>query len=108
MFVYAVADIQEDGCTWVFDEIGGVVVMDPFTTYVAAAVAKSNCLKAHNGVRDKPSAPPRRQSFTHRLFQVVDNEVPKSCWDGFPNVLNVICDRHLVKPTRTRGEEWAR
>ena len=81
--------------------------MDPFTTYVAAAVAKSNCLKAHNGVRDKAGAPPR-QSFTHSLFQVVDNEVPKSCWDGFPNVLNVICNRHLVKPTRTMGEEWAR
>ena len=81
--------------------------MDPFTTYVAAAIAKSNCLKAHNGVWNETGAPPR-QSFAHCLFQVVDNEVPESCRDGFPNVPNVICNRHLVKPARALGGEWAR
>ena len=104
MFVYDVADIQEDGCTWVLNAIGSVVIIDPFPTYVTAAVAESQCLKAHNGVRDKAGAPPR-QSFTHRLFLVVNNEVPKPYWDSFLNVLNVICDRHIVKPTWTRGEE---
>ena len=47
--------------------------MDPFTTYVAAAIAKSNCLKAHSGIWNETGAPPR-QSFAHCLFQVVDNE----------------------------------
>ena len=76
--------------------------MDPFTTYVAAAIAKSNCLKAHSGIWNETGAPPR-QSFAHCLFQVVDNEVPESCRDGFPNVPNIICNRHLVKPARALG-----